>query len=182
MKTLLANHFAQFSSSSISESTDVYAYQNIKFQGVFKAGLISVNLSKLYCNNGNNNDSLKLPLCFVLFPDRGRAWWLLTGWLARKVLTKSYLTHHWTVVNWPCLKHWMFIMPAKLWTLIENQPSTKAFFARLGLDSTWSECLTEKPLEMRDTCTSIADKMILGKEISKSALVLWSFYNVYDIA
>ena len=36
VKTLLANHFAQFSSSSISKSTGVYAYQNIKFQGVFK--------------------------------------------------------------------------------------------------------------------------------------------------
>ena len=29
-------------------------------------------------------------------------------------------------------------------------------------------CLTEKPSGMRDTCTSIADKVILGKEITKS--------------
>lgn len=108
------------------------------------AGLIFDNLSKLNCNNINNDDLPKLALCFVLFPDRGRAWWLLTGWLARKVLTKSYLTHHWTVVNWPCLKHWMFIMLAKLLTLIENQPSTEAFFARRGLDSTWSDDVIEQ--------------------------------------
>lgn len=35
-------------------------------------------------------------------------------------------------------------MPAKLLTQIENQPSTEAFFAHLGLDSTWSEDFMEQ--------------------------------------
>lgn len=38
----------------------------------------------------------------------------------------------------------MFIMPAKLLTLIENQPSTKAFFAHLGLDPTSSDDFMEQ--------------------------------------
>ena len=33
-----------------------------------------------------------------------------------------------------------------------------------------NERLTEKPSGIRDTCTSIADKVILGKEISKSVM------------
>ena len=38
----------------------------------------------------------------------------------------------------------MFIMPAKLLTLIENQPNSEAFFARLGLDPTSNDDFMEQ--------------------------------------
>jgi len=46
----------------------------------------------------------------------------------------------------------MFIMPAKLLTLIENQPNTEAFSTRLGLDFTWSDDFMKQNFARKTGC------------------------------
>lgn len=54
-------------------------------------------------------------------------------------------------------------MPAKLLTLIENQPSTEAFFARLGQDSTWSDDVIEQNIT----------KALRGEQAAKSLIIFF---------